>query len=95
MNSEMAYLLSFLLLFLKQTLKKRENNNNNKKLLQRQANTAKKTHLFRVKRSINADRLAQLVEYWTTVQEVVGLNPGPTNTQGSKRVGHGVPSVVV
>ena len=29
-----------------------------------------------------ADRLAQLVEYRTTVREVVGSNPGPTTTQG-------------
>ena len=29
-----------------------------------------------------ADRLAQLVEYRTAVREVVGLNPGRTNTQG-------------
>ena len=29
-----------------------------------------------------ADRLAQLVEYRTTVREVVGSNPGRTNTQG-------------
>ena len=28
----------------------------------------------------DADRLAQLVEYRTTVQEVVGSNPGWTNT---------------
>ena len=27
-------------------------------------------------------QLAQLVEYWTTVREVVGSNPGRTNTQG-------------
>ena len=31
---------------------------------------------------LTADRLAQLVEYRTTVQEVVGSNPGWTNTQG-------------
>ena len=29
-----------------------------------------------------ADRLAQLVEYRTTLREVVGSNPGRTNTQG-------------
>ena len=29
-----------------------------------------------------ADRLAQLVEYRTAVREVVGSNPGRTNTQG-------------
>ena len=29
-----------------------------------------------------ADRLAQLVEYRTTVREVVGSNTGRTNTQG-------------
>ena len=29
-----------------------------------------------------ADRLVQLVEYRTTVREVVGSNPGWTNTQG-------------
>ena len=29
-----------------------------------------------------ADRLAQLVEHRTTVREVVGSNPGRTNTQG-------------
>ena len=34
-------------------------------------------HLF-----ATADRLAQLVEYRTTVREVVGSNPGRTNTQG-------------
>ena len=28
------------------------------------------------------DRLAQLVEHWTTVQEVEGSNPSWTNTQG-------------
>ena len=27
------------------------------------------------------DRLAQLVEYRTTMREVVGLNPGGTNSQ--------------
>ena len=31
---------------------------------------------------IVADRLAQLVEYQTTVREVVGSNPGRTNTHG-------------
>ena len=30
----------------------------------------------------DADRLAQLVEHRTTVREVVGSNPGRTNTQG-------------
>ena len=30
---------------------------------------------------LTADRLAQLVEYRTTVWEVVGSNPGRTNTQ--------------
>ena len=29
-----------------------------------------------------ADRLAHLVEYRTTVREVVGSKPGRTNTQG-------------
>ena len=28
------------------------------------------------------DQSAQLVEYWTSVGEVVGLYPGQTNTQG-------------
>ena len=32
--------------------------------------------------SSSADRLAQLVEHRTTVREVVGSNPGRTNTQG-------------
>ena len=32
--------------------------------------------------SFTADRLAQLVEHRTTVREVVGSNPGQTNTQG-------------
>ena len=33
--------------------------------------------------SVNTpDWLAQLVEYRTTVREVVGSNPGQTNTQG-------------
>ena len=32
--------------------------------------------------SLPADQLAQLVEYWTTVREVVGSSPGWTNTQG-------------
>ena len=31
---------------------------------------------------VTADRLAQLVEHRTTVREVVGSNPGWTNTQG-------------
>ena len=31
---------------------------------------------------MTADQLAQLVEYWTTVREVMGSNPGRTNTQG-------------
>ena len=31
---------------------------------------------------LTADRLAQLVEYRTTVREVVGSNPGRTNTHG-------------
>ena len=31
---------------------------------------------------MSADRLAQLVEHRTTVREVVGSNPGRTNTQG-------------
>ena len=31
---------------------------------------------------VSADRLAQLVEHRTTVREVVGSNPGWTNTQG-------------
>ena len=35
-----------------------------------------------VKSRMTADRLAQLVEHRTTVREVVGSNPGRTNTQG-------------
>ena len=31
---------------------------------------------------IQSDRLAQLVEYQTTLQKVVGSNPGRTTTQG-------------
>ena len=31
---------------------------------------------------LTANRLAQLVECQTTVQEVVGSSPGRTNTQG-------------
>ena len=31
---------------------------------------------------VTADWLAQLVEYRTPVQEVVGSNPGRNNTQG-------------
>ena len=33
-------------------------------------------------RGMTADRLAQLIEHRTTVREVVGSNPGRTNTQG-------------
>ena len=29
-----------------------------------------------------ADQLAQVVEYWATAWEVVGSDPGRTNTQG-------------
>lgn len=29
-----------------------------------------------------ANRLAQLVEHWTSVRDVVGSNPGQTNSQG-------------
>ena len=34
--------------------------------------------------NVNANRLAQSGEHWTTVREGAGLNPGLTNTQGLK-----------
>ena len=37
---------------------------------------------YQLRLSITADRLAQLVEYRTTVREVVVSNPGRTTTQG-------------
>ena len=41
------------------------------------------------------DRLAQLVEYWTTMWEVMGSNPGRTTIQGGESAAFVMTSVMV